>query len=127
MFRQLRPYWCGPAALVAVQLELPPGLEFSQAEWAELAGTTSQGTSPAGLKQCLQLLGRVEVVRRRRHPFALGIVFDFYRDHWITVRASQGCAVVLDPWDGSATAQPWAKFRRAFLSSARESYALILG
>ncbi len=121
MFHQERPYWCGPAALVAVQLELGAGPQLTQAEWAQLAGTTPEGTGPAGLKRALRLLTPFRVVRRRQQPFSLGIVFDHWRDHWITVRGAPGAAVVLDPWDGSVTGHPWALFRHVYLSSARRS------
>lgn len=125
MFRQVRPYWCGPAALVALQLELGSGPELTQAEWAELAGTSSTGTGVHGLKRCLRLLGQYRVDRRPRRPFGLAVVFDYWRDHWIVVRCIDGVAMMLDPWDGAVGCFPWVWFRRTYLV-ARDSYALIV-
>lgn len=126
MFRQLRPYWCGPAALVALQLELGSGPKLSQAEWADLAGTTREGTGERGIKRCLELLAPFEVVYRPEEPFELGIVFDPWRDHWVTVRCVDGTALMLDPWDGQIECYVWAWFRAVFFRIPRVTYALIV-
>lgn len=126
MFKQRRPYWCGPAALVALQIELGRGPALTQAEWADLAGTTRNGTGPAGLKKALALLSDFEISRKRSRPFRLAIVFDRFRDHWIVARCAFGAVLVLDPLDGSVTCELWHWFRELHLNSARESYALVV-
>ena len=125
MFRQLRPYWCGPAALVAMQLELGRGPALSQAEWAELAGTTRDGTGETGIKRCLGLLCEFRVDRQPADPFEIAVVFDPWRDHWIVVRCVDGIALMLDPWDGQIEGYPWAWFRAVYFLVPRRSYALI--
>ena len=126
MFRQLRSYWCGPAALVALQLELGTGPELTQAEWAELAGTTRDGTGPGGIKRCLGLLGAFSVVLQPEEPFELAIVFDPWRDHWVVVRCVGDMALMLDPWDGQIECYPWLWFRAVYFLIPRESYALVI-
>ena len=126
VFRQLRPYWCGPAALVALQLELGRGPQLSQAEWAELAGTTREGTGERGLQRCVRLLAPFRVVHRPAEPFDLAIVYDAWRDHWITVRCVDGMALMLDPWDGQIECYPWPWFRAVFFLIPRLAYALVI-
>ncbi len=126
MFRQLRPYWCGPAALQALQLELGRGPSLTQAEWADLAGTTRAGTGESGMKRCLALLTPFDVVRRPARPFGLAIVFDPWRDHWIVVRCLDGMAVMLDPWDGATECLPWGWFHAVFFRLPRTPYALVV-
>jgi len=126
VFRQLRPYWCGPAALVALQLELGRGPALSQAEWADLAGTTREGTGESGLKRCVELLAPCEVVRRPVQPFELAVVFDPWRDHWVVVRTVDGVALMLDPWDGAIEGYPWPWFCSVYFRIPRTPYALVI-
>lgn len=126
VFRQIRPYWCGPAAIVALQLELGTGPQLTQAQWACIADTSSAGTSEVGIKRCLRLLGTFYVSRRVRRPFGLAIVFDPWRNHWVAARCVDGCVLMLDPWDGRVGCFPWEWFRRVYFEAPRSPYALIV-
>lgn len=124
--RQIRPWYCGPASLRIVQREIGHPL-FSQHEWARLASTTRGGTGPAGMKRGLELLGVTpRVVRARRAPFKLAVVYDAARDHWLVARVFGRWVIVMDPANGAATPGGWSIFQRQFLSSATRSYALVI-
>jgi ABC-type bacteriocin/lantibiotic exporter with double-glycine peptidase domain len=126
-FRQERPYFCGPASLTLLQQEMGTGPQFSQHEWAKLAGCTRRrGTSVHGLKRCLQLIApEVRVVRKAVREFALAIVYHRWWDHWVVVKVVDGVAMVMDPWFGDIETEPWDMFRRRYLNSSRDSYALV--
>ena len=136
LFKQERPHWCGPAALVALQVEL--GLTpYPQSAWAQAVGTTSKGTSVAAIKRGIRMIHPrgVCVVRKTSYPFAVGILHDPDRDHWMTARCRpppRGTVMdsrtwvvkLIDPEDGSVTRLKWPDFQARYLNTVKKSYVL---
>ena len=136
--KQERPYYCGPACLAILEREFMSTFHRprSQELWAEIIGTTAKkGTSCAGLKRGLRVLGlEHEVVRRADYlPIGFrGIVYDQGRDHWQVFRVGvnpglaslPGEVVYLqDPEDGLTLVYGLEQFLSEFLSG-RHAYAL---
>lgn len=142
-FKQEKPYYCGPASLVVLETDLHGPPHHSQDEWAVVAGTTTKGTSCAGLKRAIKTMGvNFEVVRKTLLPWkGTAIVYDKRRDHWMVasvVRSPDGAIIpgryneklykvyVADPEDGLVTLYYWFEFQPKFMNSVRDSYALVV-
>lgn len=137
-YKQEKPYWCGPAALKVVHETLYRfPIKYSQAQWAERAGTTTEGTTTNGLKKALRLFANFEIVRKQIEPFkreCVGIVYDRKRDHWLAFHFKPATEVhyaktdvieVYDPETDAHTYLKWPDFQTKFLNSKRNSYALV--
>lgn len=141
-FKQETPYYCGPASLCVVASDLSVFEDITQEAWATVAGTTSKGTSCAGLKRALGVMNaKFQVVRKTLTPWrGTAIVYDKKRDHWMVasvVKNSDGALTgrynekvykvyVADPEDGLVHVYYWFEFQPKFMNSARDSYALVV-
>lgn len=141
-FKQEKPYYCGPASLAVLESDLLPQPSHSQDEWAAHAGTTSKGTSCAGLKRAIKMMGaEFEVVRKTLLPWkGTAIVYDKARDHWMVASVVKNSDAALtgrynekvykvyvaDPEDGLVHVYYWFEFQPKFMNSVRDSYALVV-
>lgn len=136
-YQQENPYYCGPASLHVLEIELGLSPPHSQDEWAVFAGTIGQGkagvksgTSIAGLKRCIKMMGRkFEVVKKTLTPWTgPAIVYDASRDHWMTVTVigiNRG-VWIMDPETGLTSWSHWIEFQEKYMNSSRNSYALVV-
>lgn len=151
---QERSYYCGPACLRILQSELGCAEPLSQDHWARIMGTTTEGTSCAGIKRGLRQLEK-EFRVRTRIPEGydhwidtpqLVIVHEGKRNHWLVAKICSSKDLVsirgplavylLDPdsgdkrsWAGEGPeirVWTWDKFRNKFLRTKREGYGLFL-
>lgn len=137
-YKQENPYYCGPASLRVLEtIVLPNEPQHSQDEWAAFAGTVGQGkagvksgTSIAGLKRCIKMMGRkYEIVRKTLTPWhGPAIIYDASRDHWMTVTVfgvHRGVWIT-DPETGQTSWSHWIEFQEKYMNHSRNSYALVV-
>lgn len=144
-FKQETPYYCGPACLVVVQADCGWTGLLNQEAWANIAGTTTKGTSIAGLKRGLKHLScNFEIVRKTLNPWrGTAIFYDAKRDHWMVASVVNDGAFgsnayvgkynpklyrvyVADPEDGQVHIYYWYEFQKLYMNSAKNSYALVI-
>lgn len=136
-YKQENPYYCGPASLRVLEIELGIEPSHTQDEWAVFAGTIGQGkagvksgTSIAGLKRCIKKMGRkFEIVKKTLTPWrGPAIIYDSTRDHWMTVLV---CGInagvwIMDPETGNTVWSHWIEFQEKYMNHSRNSYALVV-
>jgi ABC-type bacteriocin/lantibiotic exporter with double-glycine peptidase domain len=143
LFKQEKPYYCGPASLRYIQRVMGVSKPFSQDQWAVLAGTTAEkGTSAAAMRRCLEgICGGVKTVKGFPYmtppgsltysyfPFAhlqAGIVYDSKRDHWMVASGAASNEIYLfDPETGKSSRVDVETFKSKYLKKHSDFYALV--
>lgn len=126
MHKQVKDYWCGPAAMQNALLVL--GRRLSQARLAELCGTTDEGTDEHQILETFSVLGyyarahstdaRAEALAQLEGPQLL-CVEDW--NHWVTVlaRVEPKRFLLVDPHCGVVRSVHWRTLERKWRAAAR--------